>query len=219
MKRQEQDASNWVYQHFFVHAKGNRAIRILCMLVSVITRPPSIESLRLSERTSARLWPIWICVPVVYSPFSINICVYEQIVCSVDELMKGQLQCRGVRQNPYNSAGEQRARWIARAAHNVPFSWLRTVAEFGCICIVPSFDPSHASASKKVVVRWLPQSACNISSTKMARIRAIGFIVTLCAFVASIKCENGVNSQGPSLFCSDLSPQNNIDISQVREIY
>lgn len=49
---------------------------------------------------------------------------------------------------------------------------------------------------------------------KMTGVKALGLFVIL-FIIECIKCEN---NQGPSLYCSDLNPQHNIDISQVREL-
>lgn len=35
----------------------------------------------------------------------------------------------------------------------------------------------------------------------------------------SIRCDYGFTEQGPSLYCTDLTPQNNVDIDQVRKCY
>lgn len=55
----------------------------------------------------------------------------------------------------------------------------------------------------------------------------IGLFVISCVLLKFIKCNNyndrengnGNGNAAPSLFCSDLNPQHNIDINQVRCIY
>lgn len=51
----------------------------------------------------------------------------------------------------------------------------------------------------------------------MMKMNLFGILTIAFAMSEYIKCDN-VAAPGPSLFCSDLNPQNTIDIEQVRHI-
>lgn len=52
----------------------------------------------------------------------------------------------------------------------------------------------------------------------MRKVNFFGILTILFAVSKFIECDN-LQQQGPSLFCSDLNPQNSIDIEQVRWDY
>lgn len=51
----------------------------------------------------------------------------------------------------------------------------------------------------------------------MVELKAVGILSILLSIINYIECGNAP-PQAPTLYCTDLNPQNNVDIEQVRDI-
>lgn len=51
----------------------------------------------------------------------------------------------------------------------------------------------------------------------MMKMKVIGILSILLAIFKNNSCDNYQENNTPSLYCTDLTPQNNVDINEVRK--